>query len=843
MFNRDPSARKLAEAPARRRARQPGTPVVVYGAGWLALSLVVVAAVLAALYVNLDNRLQQETVQRTEAAAAELQTRLGERVAHVQQTLASLAGYPGLITAEPVRSADGPPRAPAPYPLMFPDARRLLLLPVGFQRPAPAAEPPVGFALLDLVSQAEASGTAPGPEMHLPGGAQAHVNFVQPVQQGGRVVATLVASYPPEFLGSALEIAVPGQVVLEQASSGGRVQMYRSGGEAHGPQSTRPVAGTSWRVVFRTQRAGSVLDWLPMSALLAVLGVAAAVLLLGAAGLSLGLSRAVRGDARGTARLLDELAERSLQGDYRYRLRENATELATAPDRAREILRDLASLPGAPTPPPAPAAPDISSGLEVSELPLESLPVRHRTPATPAGEPDIDPAIFRAYDIRGVVGQGLDTGVVRRIGQAIGSEAAERGLGQVVAARDGRLSSPDLFEALVEGLTASGRGVIDIGLAPTPVLYFASDFLGTGAGVMLTGSHNGPQYNGLKIVLDGQTLAEEAITALARRLKSGDLVEGEASVRSLAVVPDYIDQVAQDVTLHRPMRVVVDAGNGVAGGVAPDLLRALGCEVEELFCEVDGHFPNHHPDPSVPENLEALVRYVRLQQADLGLAFDGDADRLGVVDSAGNIIWPDRQMMLFARDVLLHHPGADVVFDVKCSRHLADVITENAGVPVMWKTGHSLIKRKLRELGAPLGGEMSGHICFADRWYGFDDALYAAARLLEILSQEGQSTAEVFGQLPDDPATPELRVPMAEGEAAALVDRLLAEADFDDGRVTTVDGLRVDLPEGFGLVRASNTEPGLVLRFEAIDQAALERLQQRFASLIHGVRPDLALPF
>ncbi len=666
------------------------------------------------------------------------------------------------------------------------------------------------------------------------------------MQQGGRVVATLVASYPPDFLGSALEIAVPGQVVLEQSSGAGRVQVYRSGGEAHGPQSTRPVAGTSWRVVFRAQRAGSVSDWLPTSALLAVLGAAAAVLLLGAAGLSLALSRAVRRDARSTARLLDELADRSLQGDYHYGLRENATELATAPDLARDIARDLASLSSPAAPPSVPDKrldADIGSGLEVSELPLESLPVRHRAPAAPAGEPEVDPAIFRAYDIRGVVGEGLDADVVRRIGQAIGSEAAERGLGQVVAARDGRLSSPDLFEALVEGLTASGREVIDIGLAPTPVLYFASDFLGAGAGVMLTGSHNGPRYNGLKIVLDGQALAEEAITALARRLKSGDLVEGEGSVRSLAVVPDYIDQVAQDVTLHRPMRVVVDAGNGVAGGVAPELLRALGCEVEELFCEVDGHFPNHHPDPSVPENLEALVRYVRLQQADLGLAFDGDADRLGVVDSAGNIIWPDRQLMLFARDVLLHHPGADVVFDVKCSRHLAEVITECAGVPVMWRTGHSLIKRKLRELGAPLGGEMSGHICFADRWYGFDDALYAAARLLEILSQEGQPTAEVFGQLPDDVTTPELRVPMAEGDAALLMDRLLAEADFDDGRVTTVDGLRVDLPDGFGLVRASNTEPCLVLRFEATDQAALERLQQRFASLIHGVRPDLALPF
>ncbi|UEX79923.1 phosphomannomutase/phosphoglucomutase [Spiribacter halobius] len=455
----------------------------------------------------------------------------------------------------------------------------------------------------------------------------------------------------------------------------------------------------------------------------------------------------------------------------------------------------------------------------------------------------INPAILRTYDIRGIVGRDLTPETLQLLGRAIGSEAAAHGQETVVVGYDGRESSPELAEALRDGLCATGRRVIDIGRVPTPVMYFATHFLGTHAGVAVTGSHNPPEYNGLKMIVGGRTLWGEAIQALGRRIETGELIDGDGREERRDVFADYLDRIARDVTLHRPLRVVVDCGNGVAGAVAPEVFRALGCEVEELFCEVDGRFPNHHPDPTVPENLDALVSYVRLQQADVGLAFDGDGDRLGVVDNTGHIIWADRQMMLYARDILTRNPGADIIFDVKCSSRLADVITDHAGVPLMWKTGHSLIKEKLRETGAPLAGEMSGHLFFNDRWYGFDDATYAGARLLEILSLDPRSSAEVFGELPEGVSTPELRVDLEEGEPPRVIQQLLADAEgFEDARVTTIDGLRVDFPDGWGLVRSSNTQPCLVLRFEGNDEAALERIKALFRERLEAASPGIKLP-
>ncbi|MCC5812707.1 MAG: phosphomannomutase/phosphoglucomutase [Ectothiorhodospiraceae bacterium] len=492
---------------------------------------------------------------------------------------------------------------------------------------------------------------------------------------------------------------------------------------------------------------------------------------------------------------------------------------------------------------------DLLSGLEVvEEPPPEPAPApaaRASRQATARKESNVavDSTLFRAYDIRGVMGKTLSADVARLIGRAIGSEAAARGCPEIVVGYDGRLSSPELSEALVEGLQATGRQVIVIGRVPTPVTYFATYHLGTGSGVEITGSHNPPDYNGFKIMLGGETLSGDAIQDLYQRILNGDFIEGQGSMRRQDVLPDYIDRIAGDVTLHRPLKVVVDAGNGVAGEVGPQVLRAIGCEVEELFCEVDGHFPNHHPDPSDPENLEALIRLVRLQKADVGLAFDGDGDRLGVVDATGKIIWPDRQMMLFAMDILSREPGADIIFDVKCSAHLARTISDNAGVPVMWRTGHSLIKAKLKESGAPLAGEMSGHIFFNDRWDGFDDGIYAAARLLEILSMDPRSTTEIFAELPETVSTPELKINLEEGEPPQVIERLVSQAKFPDARVTTIDGLRVDFPDGWGLVRASNTTPCLVLRFEADTEEALERIKQQFRELLEQAKPGMTLSF
>ena len=459
--------------------------------------------------------------------------------------------------------------------------------------------------------------------------------------------------------------------------------------------------------------------------------------------------------------------------------------------------------------------------------------------------------IFRAYDIRGVVGETLTPDIVRRLGGAIGAEAHRRGVRTLVVGRDGRHSGAALRAALVEGLRETGRDVIDVGRVPSPVLYFAAEHLRTGSGVMVTGSHNPADYNGLKIVLAGDTLHDDGIQDLRRRIEEDDLESGRDTlgrgrVRATEIVGDYIRRICTEipaVPAHQARKIVIDCGNGVAGVVAPRLFRALGHDVVELYCEVDGDFPNHHPDPSVPENLRDLVASVREHGADLGLAFDGDGDRLGVVDGQGNIIWPDRQMMLFAADVLASRPGAEIVFDVKCSGLLAGHIAALGGRPVMTKTGHSFIKAKLRETGAPLAGEMSGHIFFADRWYGFDDAIYSAARLVQILVGLGEPSARVFARFPAANSTPELRVRVGEGEQVRLVEALLAGDRFPGARKTTIDGLRVDYPDGWGLARASNTEPCLVARFEGADDAALTRIMEEFRQALLCVDPSLELPF
>ena len=454
-------------------------------------------------------------------------------------------------------------------------------------------------------------------------------------------------------------------------------------------------------------------------------------------------------------------------------------------------------------------------------------------------------SIFREYDIRGVVDRDLTPDVVRAIGQAVGSLAAERGETSVAVGRDGRLSSPALGEALKAGIRAAGLDVIDLGAVSTPVLYYATHTLAeTRAGVMVTGSHNPPQYNGLKIVIDRIALHGEVIRDLRRRIETGDLRQGSGRERSAHIRLDYIRRVSEALPLPKPLKVVVDCGNAIAAKTAPPLLRALGCAVVELYCEVDGRFPNHHPDPSVPENLADLQAAVREHQADIGLAFDGDADRLGVVTGAGEIIWPDRVLMPLAEEVLMQHPGAAIVYDVKCSWHLTRLIERLGGQPILWKSGHSLIKAKMRETGALLGGEMTGHFVHADDWFGFDDAFYAAARLLRLLARRGGSSAEFFAAWPAGLSTPELRLDMAEGAPFAFMERLAAQADFGpEAQVITLDGLRVEFPQGWGLVRASNTTPSLVLRFEADDPAALAEIQDRFRRPLLALQPDLALPF
>lgn len=452
-------------------------------------------------------------------------------------------------------------------------------------------------------------------------------------------------------------------------------------------------------------------------------------------------------------------------------------------------------------------------------------------------------SIFKAYDIRGIIDKTLDDQVAFQIGQAFGAAALARGQKKVVIGRDGRLSGPSLSAALAKGLQAVGVDVIDLGMVATPMVYFGTHVLDTQSGIMVTGSHNPPDYNGFKMVLAGEAIHGETIQGLYQAIVKGEFAQGAGSYSTHDIKAAYISRMISDVKLARPLKIAVDCGNGVAGAFAGEIYRALGCEVTELFCEVDGNFPNHHPDPAHPENLQDLIRCLQETDNELGLAFDGDGDRLGLVTKDGQIIYPDRQLMLFAEDVLTRNPGKEILYDVKCTRHLAPWITARGGQPLMWKTGHSLVKAKLRETGAPLGGEMSGHIFFKDRWFGFDDGLYAGVRMLELMARQSDPSA-VLNALPQSVSTPELQLKLQEGENFALIGKLQSDAKFDGAQdIITIDGLRVEYADGFGLARSSNTTPVVVLRFEAETPQALERIQGEFRKVILAARPDVTLPF
>ncbi|MFN8894092.1 MAG: phosphomannomutase/phosphoglucomutase [Betaproteobacteria bacterium] len=457
----------------------------------------------------------------------------------------------------------------------------------------------------------------------------------------------------------------------------------------------------------------------------------------------------------------------------------------------------------------------------------------------------IDPSIFKAYDIRGIVGRNVDEAFAEHLGRAFGSEARAAGEKAVAVGRDGRLSGPGLAAALVRGLQSTGLDVVDLGPVTTPMLYYVAATRGRHgctSGIQVTGSHNPKDYNGFKMVMAGRAIYGEGIQKLRRRIEAEDYTVARGRSARMDIGAEYAARITGDCRLARPMKVVVDSVNGIPGASAPGILRALGCEVIDLYSKVDGDFPNHHPDPSKPENLEMLKAVVHATGAEIGLAFDGDGDRLGVVTAGGNIIYPDRQIMLFARDILARHPGAQIIYDVKCSQRLPAAIREAGGRPLLWKTGHSLIKAKLKETGAPFAGEMSGHLFFGERWSGFEDAMYTAARRLEFLSRHADPSA-FLDALPTSFSTPELNVACAEGEHHAVVAELLARvADgrlaFEGGEVGTIDGLRVDFADGFGLIRGSNTTPVLVLRFEGHTPEALQRIQERFMQVLRSVKPD-----
>ncbi|MBN2689794.1 MAG: phosphomannomutase/phosphoglucomutase [Gammaproteobacteria bacterium] len=461
---------------------------------------------------------------------------------------------------------------------------------------------------------------------------------------------------------------------------------------------------------------------------------------------------------------------------------------------------------------------------------------------------NVDHSIFRTYDIRGVVDETLTPDVVYTIGLAIGSDAQDRGQNKIAIGRDGRLSGPDYLAALSQGLRDSGCDVINIGEVSTPVLYYAATgkvFSGVCSGVMITGSHNPPDFNGIKTVLDGTTLCEDAITNLYDRIKTNDMHHGEGKEECVDIIDLYIDDVVNKVKLARPMKIVIDCGNGVGGKIAPKLFKKLGCETTELFCDVDGTFPNHHPDPQDKKNLTDIIRAVKEQGAEVGLAFDGDADRLGVVTNKGEVIWPDRQMMLFVRDIVPRHPGSTIPFDVKCTRHLPNEIKKAGGIPEMIRTGHALLKAKVWELDAPIGGELSGHFFFKENWYGFDDGIYSGVRLLQILSKTQKSSSQVFNEIPDSINTPELKMHMDDNLKYDFMEKFISQAEksFSDGNINTIDGLRVDFKDGFGLMRPSNTTPCIIFRFEGDSAESLDKIKNKFKQQLLALDNELELPF
>lgn len=717
---------------------------------------------------------------------------------------------------------------------------------------------PMNFAALDLLRRLE-SGQAPAPEAYKVGERWLVYSAAKLAgNNGDRPQGTLLLVVDLDRVLNTLP-AVPagiGHVQLSQQFERSAEQTLSERGEpGSGVAKLFDTGNPNWKLSFTP---GPKLQAPALSPVL--LGLAA---LLAAGGALLGLFLVqhqlhdrLRGDVRQLGQMIQELSSGKSVKAFSLSLPaldSLAQILARMPRRKQESASaeaGSASTAKAETASkPAPLADPLFQDTDILDIDIldedQDLLGLEQTPVASASQtpPKLPASIFRAYDIRGVVGDTLTNEAAYWIGRAIGSESLAKGEPCVAVGRDGRLSGPQLVQQLIQGLLDCGCQVTDIGMVPTPVLYFATNVLEGKSGVMLTGSHNPPDYNGFKIVIAGDTQANEQIQALKTRIDNNDLASGVGSIEQLDILDRYFKQIRDDIALAKPMKVVVDCGNGVAGVIAPQLIEALGCTVIPLFCEVDGNFPNHHPDPGKPENLVDLIARVKAEGADLGLAFDGDGDRVGVVTNAGNMVFPDRLMMLFSKDVVSRNPGADIIYDVKCTRRLGAMISGYGGRPVMWKTGHSLIKKKMKETGALLAGEMSGHIFFKERWFGFDDGIYSAARLLEILSQEKRNSEQVFAAFPADISTPEINITVTDENKFRLIDRLQRDGVWGDANLTTLDGVRVDYQKGWGLVRASNTTPVLVLRFEAETEEELERIKEVFRAQLYTVAPELNLPF
>ncbi|MDM1708333.1 phosphomannomutase/phosphoglucomutase [Thiopseudomonas alkaliphila] len=797
----------------------------------LSSALIILVSLLlaaAALFFGAHQQQQQQLAQGIQTLGQSQAQALKQALTYLQQETQAAANTPELMSA--LASADALSIQEAEIALLnragLVDAH-LSPLKKAVQEPHRAA--PIRFAALDLIHRTEQGFNTQVEALQVE-----NRWFLYSAQLLPNKVGTLLLVYDLEHLLALIPRldAAQGQVVIQQQfGSEPSLELFRYGQAAPTAASQTFASAGHWQVQFSAGQA-LLQDHYPLTMLL----LAAALMLAGAFTALLVSRRQLLAHA-------PRLPHQASSSIPVTPVSAPAPTVATAtPSTAAFALQ-----PTSVTEPSSPTHAEDSLEFDFISAPDEAFDLLSTTP--PLSTPDAATAqhiaaeIFRAYDIRGIIDQTITTDTAYWIGRAVGAESRAQGENTVIIARDGRLSGPALSTALCQGLTEAGCDVIDLGMVPTPVLYFATHTLNSRSGVMITGSHNPPDYNGFKIVIAGETLSGERITALHTRIQNNDLTSGNGSVSDYSIEDQYVDYITQDIVLSRPMNVVIDCGNGVAGVIAQRLFEAIGCTVHALYCEVDGTFPNHHPDPSKAENLVDLIAVVKAKQADLGIAFDGDGDRLGVVTNQGQMIFSDHLMMLLAKDVVSRNPGADVIFDVKCTRRLAAVISNYGGRPIMWKTGHSLIKSKMKETGALLAGEMSGHIFFKERWFGFDDGLYSGARLLEILSLEDADSASVFAAFPLNLATPEINLEVTEATKFGIIERLQQLSNWGDGSITAIDGVRVDYATGWGLIRASNTTPVLVLRFEGESEQELQRIQAIFRQQLLSVAPDLSLPF
>ena len=708
--------------------------------------------------------------------------------------------------------------------------------------------PPLSYASLDMLNRAEISSQI-NSEVHLFGTLNQHIVMIERIVNNAfELIGLLHLSLDVSLFEDLMKdfILNDGYAELTQRAAGKTLALAKIGepGERQGEATTVSVNDTRWIIAYWYGSTPTTIEDGVSSSSMPILPIII-VLLLVMGGVYFVIQRkgsssadddlmtyegAVRAIAEGAHAGIEQLIPHLPKGE---RITANLKPVS------KGITAADATMIAAP-----PSAEDRSA-QSTAAVDSEATTVEITTETTTETEQlHIAPVIFRAYDIRGIVGETLTEAAVYEIARAIGTMAHERSQQGIVVGRDGRTSSPGLCEALIKGLRSTGRDVIDIGMVPTPVLYFATHHFKTGSGVMITGSHNAPEYNGLKIMLADSTLSGDEIKEIQDRTISGEHTTGQGDLRNADISADYIRRITDDipVALGSSLKIIVDCGNGVAGTLAPQLLNAIGHDVVEMYCEIDGTFPNHQPDPSQPENLKDLIEKVKSEGADIGLAFDGDGDRLGVVDVNGKIIWPDRQLMLLAKDVLSRNPGAQIIYDVKCSRDLKSVIESSGGIPLMWKTGHSFIKNKMKEIDAPLAGELSGHIFFKERWYGFDDALYTAARLIEIFTNAKETPTDIFAQLPESVSTPEIRLPLAEDEHAGFMEELIDNMTVSDAEISKIDGLRIEYSDGWGLARPSNTSPYIILRFEGENESALERIKSGFREAIKLII-SVDLPF